>query len=138
MNPDVEYLIERLSNQAGTNQCVVSHREKCCKVKRKNYFPNEEDGRLIFIAETEWIGEGFSVSEMLEVLNMYKDNISDVLFETVNNEVCNLLNIFEVDNIGNEGEYNCLLIVGEPGETLKLYNNPDNTNYMTDTINRVF
>ena len=130
MNSDVEYLLEKLSNQSGTNQCVVSLNERCNKILREDYFP-DENGKLVFHAKTEWVDEGYSVAEMLELLQKYGDRVNEVLFETWNGEIHNLINIFEVDNIGVVGEYNCLMIVGKAGEPLKLYNNPDNCNWIT-------
>lgn len=137
MNDDIEYLIERLDNQAGTNICIVSYNDKCCKIARENYHP-DENGKLVMKAETDWCVDGFSVAELIEVLKMYSNKIKDIEFEIADGSVFKLLNVFEVDNIGNVGEFNCLIIVGEPGRVLKLYNNPDNENYMTSTLGRMY
>lgn len=133
MSEDLEYLIERLENQAGTNQCVVVYHDKCCKILREDYFP-DEDGILTFHRKMDWTYEGYSVDEALELLKKYSDRISKVLFESYDGSIQEMVNVYESDSIGTDFEYSCFILVGEPGEPLKRYGNPQNDNWMTDTF----
>ena len=107
--------------------------ESCCKIQREDYFP-DESGRLVFHAKLDWSLEGYSVAELLELLQKYGDRVSDILFQASDMNEHKLLNIFEVDNIGTAGDYSCIINVGVPGEVLKVYGNPDNSNWLTDSL----
>lgn len=134
MSEDIEYFISRIQNQAGTNQIVVVLNDKCCKVEREDYFP-DENGILTFHKKSNWRNEGYSVAEVLELIKKYSDRINDIRFEAFDGNVYPLVNVFESDSIGDDFEFNCFILVGDLEKVMKVYGNPENQNWMTDTLN---
>ena len=119
MIEDVRFLIEQLSNQDITNPCAVSSKERLCRINRENYYP-DENGLLVFHKQTEWDSDCYSVGEMLELLKKYGDRVANIKFEDVDGIIQPLENVFEVENIGDAHEFDCVIMVGE-GDLLKLY-----------------
>ena len=134
MLDDVEYFVSRAKNQAGTNQLVVVLDDKCCKVMREDYYPNK-DGEIIFHKKLDWTDEGYSVSEVLELIRKYSDRIKDIKFQAYDGNIYPLVNVFESDSLGDVFEFSCLVIVGDKEKTMRVYGNPENQNWMTDTLN---
>lgn len=134
MSEDIEYFVSRIQNQAGTNQLVIVLDDKCCKVERENYFP-DEDGILTLHKKSDWRDEGYSVAEVLELIKKYSDRINNIRFEAYDGTVHSLVNVFESDSIGDAFEFSCFILVGDPGQVMKVYGDPENQNWMIDTLN---
>jgi hypothetical protein len=78
----ISYVLERINNQASTNQLVIVLEGKCCKIERENYFP-DDNGLIEFHKKLDWTEPGYSIAELLELLEKYHDRISRITFEAV-------------------------------------------------------
>lgn len=114
MTEDTEYLMEKLGDQPITNQIVISYDGKMNKLRRDNYYP-DENGHIKFLKQTDWTGTGFSVSEMLELLKKYQSLIVDVGFETWDGSEQPMVAIYESELYSSWGEYTCVIITGDSG-----------------------
>lgn len=99
------------------------------KVKREDYFPNE-DGLIIFKNQVSWSETGYSVYEMLELLKKYRDRIHHVQFEACDGSMQNLVNLYESDAYSNNGEYSCVLIIGDGNKVIEQVGKVNNKIYI--------
>lgn len=130
---DIQYFMERANNQAGTNQLVVVLKGQCCKIARENYYP-DKDGVVVFHKMTEWTEPGFSVAEVLEFMQKYREIITKISFEAIDGNLYAPLNVYESDSLGDAFTYSCFILVGDPNEGLVVYGNPQGENWMTDNL----
>jgi hypothetical protein len=136
-HPDVCMLLNHLPDEPGTNQILVTYDSKVCKVKREDYLPDKNEA-LSFHAETDWRNIGYSVNEMLELLLKYGKDVQNIQFECWNHVLRDLVNIWEVDNIGDDYEYYCMITVGTGDEPYQRYGvcNQDYWRNDTNYVNR--
>lgn len=109
---DIDYFIREIENQAGVNQCVVEYNGKCCKIEREDYFP-DENGLIVFHKKTDWVDEGYSVAEMLELLKRFRSRIKKIQFEEVMGTIQNFANVYESYAFGRSFQLTCIICVGD-------------------------
>lgn len=91
---DVEKLSESLHNYADTNQLLISYEDSIVKIKRDNYFP-DENGLVIFESEKKWLEDSYSVAEMLEFIEKYGELIKEIKFRAFDDSLQPLVNFSE-------------------------------------------
>ncbi len=119
MNADVDYLIDILSGHSQSNQLILLCNGQISKVEHKDYFPDSQ-GSLCFVHLANWSLAGYSVAEMLELLQKYQSSILDIKFRFRDGEVYSLLNAFESDVYGDYGDYSSVLEIGKAGLPMNL------------------
>lgn len=112
---DVEYLLDEMRNQGKNNQIYLLHDEKVSKVKREDYYP-DENGVVVFHADLNWRNTGYSVYEMEEFLSKYGEKISKVLFEDCEGNTHEVISVYESDAYSSYAEYSCVIKIGVPGQ----------------------
>jgi hypothetical protein len=131
----ISYVLERINNQASTNQLVIVLEGKCCKIERENYFP-DDNGLIEFHKKLDWTEPGYSIAELLELLEKYHDRISRITFEAVDGNQYEPLNIYESDSIGDAFTYSCFILVGDPDAPIDIQGNPQSESWTSDRLGR--
>ena len=97
---DVRFLAEKLHDFATTNQILINYDNAICKMKRMDYYP-EDDGSVIFYKEERWIDDSYSVAELLEFIEKYGTLIKDMKFQASDGSLQPFVTITETcDNTG--------------------------------------
>lgn len=108
----LERMLYEIDNEARSNEIAVLHNNKLCKIEHGDYYP-DEDGYIIFKRKIDWSSEGFCIGELEEILVRYGDRLKDVYFEDYDGSVEKVRTSYETEEIGNYGEFFCLVVVGE-------------------------
>ena len=131
---DVEYLLDEMRNQGKNNQIYLLHDGKVSKVKREDYYP-DENGVVVFHADLNWRNTGYSVYEMEEFLSKYGEKISKVLFEDCEGNTHEAISVYESDSYSSYAEYSCVITIGVPGQgTYKREGIVDDSHSLSDMM----
>ena len=117
LTEDVRYFIESLYNYATTNQLLINHRDiGMGKVVRTNYYP-DKDGKVVFYSTTDWNESSYSVGELLELLELYGENIKTMEFQACDGNMYPFINFGESHDVSGEVWYTHI-IVGNAGNPM--------------------
>lgn len=115
---DLEFLIKKSYDFAPTNQMVIMFQDKLCQIAREDYYP-DESGLVLFHKQLSWQDNAYSVAEIREFLEKYKDIIQEVRFEAYDGSIQELINITEKADASGIVFYT-VIIVGDEEEPMTL------------------
>lgn len=134
MIEDLEYLLDKLRDQPKVNEIVIIYKDKVNKINRENYYPSE-DGSIVFHKKKEVSETGYSVSEMIELLERYGEKVTDFSFQAWDDSLQPLVNIYESELYSAHGSYTCAIIVGDGNEVLSMPGKVNNNlSWATDLL----
>lgn len=130
---EIDYLVRELNGQLQNNQMLTMYDGKMGKIKRENYFP-DENGVVCFDNLSTWSDVGWSVYEMTEFINKYRDRITDLRFRAYDGSIQPFMNVYESEAYSNNGEYSSVVVLGESDSHIDLVGKVSGNSWFTDSL----